>query len=290
MKYSWSDEEIKELMQVVEKHKKANGSLLDAFEEFAQKNSRQTLSVRNFYYKKIDELTKNAELQKKFNVNISLHQKNNFAKFDERQTQKLLDYIKKRTKEGGSVRSACLELSNNDATKMIRFQNKYIFETKKLKEKNASKNSSSVLKQTQKQLQNEVCSENLIKFPVEVKNKPEALTDGEIQSLFLGLVRLIKNSAKLSVEEENKKQRENISLLLTKRDAELGQKKMMIENLENENENLCKKVLMLKQKLEELRATHLKDMKNKIWKQMRLKLNICRNKIFKAKSEKNKKI
>ena len=272
MKYSWSDEEIKLLMQIVERHKKTNGSLLDAFEEFAKLCGRQTLSVRNFYYKKIEELTKNAELQKKFNVNIALHQKNNFAKFDERQTQKLLDYIKKRTSEGGSVRSACFELSNNDATKMIRFQNKYIFETKKLKEKNLSDKNISSQNQTSKnnekennaQMQKEMNSENLIKFPLDEKNKPQALTDGEIQSLFLGLVRLIKNSAKISIEEENKKARENISLLLTKRDAELGQKKMIIENLESENENLCKKVLILKQKLEQLRAAHIQEMKNKM--------------------------
>ena len=137
-----------------------------------------------------DEINKNKDLQDKLKVNMSLHEKNNFAKFDDRQTEKLLNYINGKVKQGKSIRSACLELSKNNATLMIRYQNKY----HALKNKIAKVSSLENAKQNNKNdLQSN--NSNILSFPTQNKLKPQKLTDDEIKSLL--------SSLDSSVEEKN---------------------------------------------------------------------------------------
>lgn len=249
MKYDWNEAEIKSLFKLVEKFKNENKSLLDAFSEHAKNFNRKPLSVRNFYYQKCDEILNSQALQKKFDINIKLHQKNNFAKFDDRQTQKLINFIKNRISQGKSVRSACMELANNDAKLLVRLQNKYRSETQK--SQNLQKNSTL----TDKNSKNLKTIDNIISFPVEQKLLPQKLTDAEIQSLFLGLVNLIKKSTLASVEEKTMSEREKLSLAIRTTTVELEQKNDKIEKLLEENQKLSKQVLSLKDKLKELRMS-----------------------------------
>lgn len=259
MKNTWNNEEIKQLFNTVENFKKQNKSLLDAFSQHAHEFNRKPLSVRNFYYLKVDEILHDKKLVDQFNINVELHQKNNFAKFDERQTQKLLNYIKSRTKNGKSVRSACLEIVGNDAKQLVRLQNKYRLEINKEKNQKTEKNqqkSTNFANFSEKNSKNQQkIPNNLINFPVEQKLIPQKLTDAEIQSLFLGLVKLVKKSTLLDVEDEIKKEQEKLSVIIRKSTIEICEKNQKIEHLLGENKKLSSEVLKLKNKLEEMRTS-----------------------------------
>lgn len=272
MKSTWTQNEIKILFNLVEKHKKENKPIIDAFYEHAKNSTRQPLSVRNFYYAKVDEIKQNQNLQNQLKINIGLHEKNNYAKFDERQTQKLLEHIKKRTKQGQSIRSACLELAKGDAKQLLRFQNKYreiIKNQTTILQKNAKKHDKNA-KNTEKNeffskkiildkkidIQN--CSKNVISFPVEQKLIPQHLSEAEIQSLFVGLAKLIKKSALAEMEEKINLEREKISVMIRRSTIEIGQKAEKIDELLSENEKLSKQIIALKQKLEEMRSSYVK--------------------------------
>lgn len=274
MKYKWTDAEIKSLFSTVEECKKKLQPILDAFYFHAKKFHRKPLSVRNFYYKKADELLNDNNLQKQLNINIKLHEKQNFAKFDDRQTKKLLDFIKQRQKQGKSVRRACMELCNNDATKLVRLQNKFRAEQLKQKKQNDKIECSNQLKNAQSTInpppqdthtksnnninkdnkQNNI--QNVINFPVENKLTQTPLNDAEIQSLFLGLVKLIKKTAKHSLEQEFQKERENFSVMIRENAIELAGKTEKLGQALCENQKLSKQVVDLKQKIEQLRAEY----------------------------------
>lgn len=237
MKKNWKEEKIKELFEIVEEHKSNNKPVMSAFKIFAQKNGRKVNSVRNFYYQEVENLKVNRELSEKLKINLDRHEKNNFAKFDERQTQKLLDFIKNKQKEGKSVRNACLELANNDARLMVRYQNKY---------RAISKTENS----------------GVISFPVQQKLLPHKLTDEEIKSLFLGLVKLVKKSAMSEVDEKMRRETEFANDALRKTLVEVTKKRGKISQLQNENRKLNLQISALKQKLLELRTISLENSNN----------------------------
>ena len=279
MKNTWTATEIKNLFSLVEKYKSENKPIIDAFYEHATKNNRQQLSVRNFYYSKVDEIMHSQKLQKQLEINIKLHEKNNFAKFDDRQTQKLLEHIKNRTNQGQSVRKACMELANGDAKELLRFQNKYRelvkkqninkleFSQKNIKNpkkttKNAEENDffgkKANFNENLYNLENHNHNENVISFPVEQKLIPQHLSEAEIQSLFVGLAKLVKKSALAEMEETINKEREKLSVIVRKSTVEIGQKAEKIDELLTENKKLSKQIVMLKQKLEEMRSNFVK--------------------------------
>lgn len=369
MKSNWTNNQIKNLFSLVEKYKNMNKPLLDAFEEFAKTNNKKVFSVRNYYYKKCDEFLSDIKLQKQFDINIKLHEKNNFAKFDERQTDKLINFIKRKKEQGYSVRNACLMLAENDATKLIRFQNKYRQITKQnqknfrstnlsnsqnniaikklntnkniientseiiknntnnnnscnnnvnVKNKNnienisqnyndnfnsilnnienfnkkCEKNDKKVLKTANNLENNEkinendifkqsinfnediknfdkitndfdkpkenITSENVLSFP---SNKPRnyaKLTDLEIQSLFSGLVNLIKKSTETQIQENIKNEQNKLSVVVRNTAIELNKKEEHIDKLLLENKKLTSKVLALQEKIDKLRISQIK--------------------------------
>lgn len=237
----WKQEEISNLIKTVENFKNKNKPLLDAFFEHANKHNRKIFSVRNFYYKNIEIIKNDENLQKKLKINLKLHEKNNFAKFDERQTQKLIDYINSKKQEGKSVRKACQELAGNNATLMVRYQNKY----RSMQKKDNTKN---------------INTSNIISFPVEKKLQPQKLTDDEIKSLFLGLVNLVKKSTYQEAAESFLKEKQSNDMIFKKSIIEISQKDKKIEELMAENKKLTSKILMLKTKLENLRATTIETL------------------------------
>ena len=213
MKGAWEDAEVIDLFSEVERGKRQNKSIKEAFLIHAKKYSRKANSVRNYYYKEVDNLLKDKGRAKRMNINLSLHKKQDISFFSVKEGENIVKEINKLVGEGLSVRQACLKLSGGNASLMLRYQNKYRNET--IKEKS---------EQNQKMV-------NIGEF----KNKRNALTDSDINSLFMGLVKLIKKTAIENVSEEIlEKERE-----LERKEEEILQLKNEICKLEIENKKLA---------------------------------------------------
>ena len=241
----WTMINIKDLFLLVEDYKNKNFSLNKAFEDFAIKNNRKTDSVRNFYYKQVDFFNKNKIFAQKLNIDLDKHDKKEIKKFSKKEEDKLIGDIDDLVAKGMSVRKACLTISKNDANLMVRLQNKY---------RNFKRNN----------IKNNDMQGEIIQFKDYKKNKK--LNDDDIKSLFLGLVKLIKNSALDSAsekyEEESFKNRERLTNAL----IELNKKEVIISELKKQNQILKDTTSKLNEKFFELRKKYekLKGDLNKI--------------------------
>lgn len=233
MKFSiWADEEVKSLFDDVEVCKEKNKSLKEAFSEHAKKFHRKTNSVRNYYYHEVDNLQNDDIRRKRLNIDLSKHVKNKLIPFSKEQEDKFLSDIKNLTEKGMSVRSACFQLSGGDMTLMTRLQNKF-----------------QNLKKDKKEEPN-----NIITF----RKKQKLLTDNDINSLFLGLVKLIKKTTTEEVTEKFKDEKETKEYLLKKAYLELNKKEKELSKLKDEFELLKSENLKLSAK------EFLKDKKDKL--------------------------
>ena len=178
---SWCDEEVKTLFKFVEIKRSEGIPLIAIFEQYANFTSRQKNSVRNFYYGELELLQENGELCKKLGISLQQHKAKNVVPFGDNDTKELIKDINLLLEAGYSVRGACLELAGGDAKKMIRLQNKFRQETKYKKK---------------------VQMGNVIKMPI----KKEAISDGEINALFLGLIKLVKKQERENQREQFEKQ------------------------------------------------------------------------------------
>lgn len=222
----WSDIEVRDLFVEVENCKQGSGSLRLAFANHADKYKRKTNSVRNYYYKEVDNLKNDKERCLRLKIDISKHEKNHFSEFDDIEENELVEKIENLTRQGMSVRSACLKLSDGDLTVMTRYQNKY----QNLKKKNA------------------VNKDNIILF----KQRQKLLTESDINSLFMGLVKLIKKTAVEDFMEKTKQEKESSSYLLKKAFMDLGKKDKQIAQIKEEFEQLKKDYQILGMKFNDL--------------------------------------
>lgn len=212
----WNDDEVKSLFMEVENVKNSGLALREAFEKHAKKFKRKANSVRNYYYHEVDNLKKDRERANRLNIDLDKHTKNKLIPFTKEQEENFMKEIKALTESGMSVRSACFKLSGGDMTLMTRLQNKY----QNLKTQNTLPN-------------------NIVKF------RQKFLTDSDINSLFLGLVKLIKKNASESAEE---RVRNSANLLkeayaeLAKKDREIFFIKEDLKKLKLENEKLAERV------------------------------------------------
>ena len=156
----WKDEEVLALFRAVENCKLERKSLKIAFSKHAETFNRKTNSVRNYYYKEVDCLVEDKSRCKRLGIDIGRHSKNRFVCFEKDEEESMSQQIEKLTNSGMSVRAACFKIANGDLTMMTRLQNKY---------QNLKKN-------------------NIIQF----RQRQKSLTESELNSLFMGLVRLIK--------------------------------------------------------------------------------------------------
>ena len=132
-----------------------------------------------------------------------------------------------------SIRGACLKLAGGNAKEMLRLQNKYRNIKKETKIfKFPAINSQFLQKNDQK-----INSEN--------KNQNTKLTDEDIKSLFLGLVNLVKETAR----ENNKTEIEKFVL---KTEEENRKRLVELEQKQNEIERLKQYTLELKEKIKNL--------------------------------------
>lgn len=238
----WKDEEIKQLFDIVEKNRKENKSLLSAFSEYAKLSGRKRNSIRNYYYQELSELQKNKSRANKLNINIKNHIVNESVLFSKNETRKIISNILKLNSEGYSIRKACLKLANNNVELMVRYQNKY---------RSVLKSNPELINEITKELniKNKVMEttksnspNNLIYFK---KQEPKVISEKDINSLFLGLIKLVKKSAAESVEKKliseldftNSTLRKTL-VKLSKTEQDLKEMSTSFENIKIENEKL----------------------------------------------------
>lgn len=231
MKGVWNNSEVISLFKVIEEKKEKGLSLRQAFEEHAKKYNRKPNSVRNYYYQEIDKLDKDGARAKKLKIDLNKHIKNRSESFSKEEQQALVGEIERLLKQGKSVRSACCLLSKGDPSKMLRFQNKYRNYKKSLQQGNAGQN-------------------NIIQFS---SGKKQSLTENDITSLFMGLVRLVKRNIASEFEQKQSREKESLNQKLRRTVAMLGEKdnellslKEKFEKLKKENQALSQKMMKLK--------------------------------------------
>ena len=225
----WNEEEIKKLFDIVEECKKKNRPTSHAFKEYASLSSRKPDSVRNYYYWQLALLEKNKILAKSLNIDLSKHKIIKGKKFSTAESEKLIKDINALISQGYSVRKACLKLANNDVSEMIRLQNKYRSMTMNSPNKKV---------------------DNITVMPTR-KNK---LTDSDINSLFLGLVNMVKRNAKEEADSNLKNQVEIANDTLRRMIVELGQKELEIKKLRSQFKILAEEKEEINKKLSDLQT------------------------------------
>ena len=216
----WDDKEVKALFSKVENLKQNKEPIVLAFSEHAKLFSRKPNSVRNYYYHEVDNLCSDQARAKKLGIDLSKHNKTHFKNFDKVQEGDLFGQIDKMTSRGISVRAACLKLSGGDLNLMTRYQNKYQNMKRKLVQKQKS---------TQK-------PGDIIPF----RQTRQTLSDSDLNSLFLGLVKLIKKNAQEEVLQKISPNEflKNTLASLSEKTAQVTELKSQLEDLKNENKRL----------------------------------------------------
>lgn len=222
----WKDEDVKKLFEIVEQNKSKNQSLLTAFTEYAKLTGRKRNSVRNYYYQELTELQNNKLRASKLNIDIKKHIVNESILFTEKETRSIISNILKLNNEGYSIRKACLKLANNDVNLMVRYQNKY---------RSVLKTNPKLIEEISKelninQLKTNINSSNLIYFK---KQEPKTITENDINSLFLGLIKLVKKSATESVEKKLISELDFANSTLRKTLVKLSKTEQSYKELEN---------------------------------------------------------
>ena len=210
----WEDEEVKNLFATVENAKANNSSLKIAFEKHGVLYARKANSVRNYYYSEVDKLKKDHQRCERLGIDLNKHIKNDIVYFSKEEELSLMEQIESMTKNGLSIRKACLEIAKGDVDLLLRYQNKYRNYISKKK--------------------NKTVSENIIEF----KKPQKSLSDNEVQSLFMGLVRLVKKNAVLEGEEKYKQQLASANLKLRRALVDIQTQALQIEKLKEKYKNL----------------------------------------------------
>lgn len=238
----WKDEEVKNLFSFVESEKNKNKKMTAIFKEFASISGRKPNSIRNYYYLELQNAEKSSLRLKNLGIDINNHivKKNN--KFSDNETQKLIEEITRLKSLGYSVRSACHKLAGGDLNKMVRLQNKY----RVLCSKDKNTESRAKMELSKKGF---ITDNNIITMPTLNKG----LSDSDINSLFMGLVKLVKKSALENANRNLIKDVEFANDSLRKALVKLSQKESQIKEirkefkiLSQENQNLKEEILDLK--------------------------------------------
>lgn len=239
--------------------------MLEAFKIFAKKFGKKPNSVRNFYYHEVENLKNNPEKAKVLGIDISKHNIFLPEKFSEDETRKLVKEILRRKCLGVSTRKACLELAKDDVNKMIRFQNKF---------RSVVQGDRKLYSSCLEELRKEGLEERTIKKNNVVlmkKQEEKKLSEDEINSLFLGLIRLVKKSAVQSAEKQFESESEFASNALRNSLSKLAlanqKNEILLKQLEKvrEHENkLEEENIALKTKIAQLMSDRIdRNSKNK---------------------------
>lgn len=261
----WEDAEVVELFNSVKEFKGKGKPISKAFSDYAVRHGRKPNSVRNYYYAELTSMYSDPFRAKSLGIDLNDHSKQLFVEFNRDESENLVKTVICNLARGKSVRATCLEMSGGNIEKMIRYQNKYrsilktdtnlIREiTKKLDE--GGKDYVNPIKENKNVTD---LSGNILKMP---DNKIR-ITDSDINSLFLGMVKLIKRKAEEDVSEKLKSECEFANETLRKTLVSLNEKEKLIESLNRLNSDLQTKVKELSEKLIEYR-TGTYSLKNEI--------------------------
>ncbi|MBR5012834.1 MAG: hypothetical protein IKY15_02730 [Clostridia bacterium] len=231
---AWTKAEICKLFDMVEKYKKNNKPLLKAFQDFADRFARKCGSVRNFYYSQIKMFEASPQICKEWGINLDNHKKKPAKPFSVQEEQKLLLQIENLVQKGHSVRFACKMISGGDVTEMLRLQNKY-------HALNAKKTN----------------LDNVVFMP----QKKGSLSEGEISSLVLGLVKLVKKTAEEKAEESLKNKILSANFELRKSIKALADKQREVELLRKNFEILTTEKQKIEEEMKSLRCQNVELLK-----------------------------
>lgn len=257
---SWKEQETFDLFKLVETYRKNNKPVVKAFEKYAIISGRKKFSIRNFYYSKLNEFEKKPELAKKFQIDFSGHSKSEQKFFTPQEVELSIKKINNLIEKGFSVRKACYEIACGDVKQMLRLQNKY--RSLNCKESSESKKKiaqASDIKQENrtgtKQKTNDMG--NVLFMP----NNKAFLSDNEITSLFMGLVKLVKKAAKEQCGLELLNQVQSANAELRKSIKSLADKEREIKFFQKKFELLTNEKLKLKEELSCLRSQNVELLK-----------------------------
>lgn len=241
------------------KHQK----LTDIFLHFANRWKLSRDSVRNIYYQNFDKVYQDKKFCEQNDIAVDCLKKSAFSGFEKGEELTLVSDIQKLAKSGYSVRKACQILANGDTKKMVRYLNKYrsvvranpsLFEGK-----NTTSNAEQITQIATKTRQTP--KSNIIKMPV----KSDLISEQDIQSLFMGLVRLVKNNTIKEMEFTlSDRYKEQLSELRT-----LKQSLVLIENELQEEKRLSSRL--------QLELNTLRSEKFKNYEHYMLGLNVQKN-------------
>ena len=243
----WGLAEIKKLMDMIEN--KGNASLLEVFDRHSRIFNRNSYSVRNFYYKLLKLYETDSKIAKIFNENgiknsaISSH-------FNENDTEALMKILLRN--DGLSVRGACSRLAKGDKKLMIRYQNKY---------RNTLKHNPQLVERILSELRAGNTKVRNFKNNISIMPiKEEKITEKEIQSLFWGLVRLVKRNAEEEIESTLKREAEFANTALQNSLIDLRRKEVLINELREQNKSLKMKLENMTQNLQQSQQNLLGQM------------------------------
>lgn len=243
----WKNEEVITLFRFIEQGKQKGKSLSLLFENYAQQSGRKPNSVRNYYYAELSNLEQDTNRAKQLNIDITLHQKCEQKAFNEDETNHIVSEILRLKSLGYSVRKACLKLSDGNLSEMVRLQNK--FRTVIKNNPNIVENCKQGLKQKGFIIEEkQECK--ILKMP----QKTTRLSDSEINSLFLGLVKLVKKQAMEEANSNLKNDAEFANNTLRKTMVELQTKDLEIKKLRSQFKVVAQEKEKLKQEIMLLRG------------------------------------
>lgn len=122
---NWTIAQTKELFELVRQANDGGKGLNSAFEKMSRKCSRSANSVRNYYYSQLKMFQLLPSLAQDLKIRLPEVKRDNFELFKKSEIRELVESILTGKAAGKSVRATIAELSNGDAKKALRLQNKY---------------------------------------------------------------------------------------------------------------------------------------------------------------------
>ena len=243
----WGIAEIKKLMDMIAN--KGDASLLEVFDRHSKIFNRNSYSVRNFYYKLLKLYETDGKVARLLDENGIKNSTTSFH-FNENDTEQLMKILLRN--EGLSVRGACRKLARGDKKLMIRYQNKY---------RNTLKHNPQLVEKILTELRAENVRVRNFKSNISIMPvKEEKITEKEIQSLFWGLVRLVKRNAEEEIESTLKREAEFANTALQNSLIDLRRKEVLINELREQNKALKMKLENMTQNLQQSQQNLLGQM------------------------------
>ncbi len=250
--FGWQSEEVKAFLNFVFENKVLPLSAI--FKKWSKQSSRDSFSVRNWFYKVRKEFFRNKNVFESLGLEKSFLTKVFKEKHFSPENEKFVLYEILKS-NSGSVRSACIGLANGDKSLMSRYQNKY---------QNVIKNKKEEVLKIMKDLnskgieiRNPYKNDNIVKM----ERKKEFLSDADIKSLFMGLVRLVKKSAEKEVGDSLKREAEFANSTLQKALVDLRRNKLLVEELRAQNKKLKEEFVVIQNSLAQSQAQKLSYMR-----------------------------